>query len=341
MAESPATPGNDPATSFGSTFADLVSEFLERRPIALARVISVVENEGPGFEDLLHELLLASPARARRIGVTGPPGAGKSTLVAALGHRCRSVGGEVGILAVDPTSPLSGGALLGDRIRMMDFAGDPGTFVRSMASRGSLGGLATTSKEVLDAMEAFGFSWLLIETMGVGQAEIDVVGAADSVVVVLVPESGDGIQAMKSGLMEVADIFVVNKRDRPGADRMVDDLRLALRMRRDGGQEQETDEEGWTPPVLLTEARSGDGMDELVVALERHQSHLARSGELERRRAARTGDRVREVLDREVRRRARTRLEGNGWLEAAVDRIRAGEATPYSVVLELLDGEGE
>ena len=197
---------------------------------ALARAISVVEGERQGFQGLLHEALAGGPT-ARRLGLTGPPGAGKSSLVAALATAYRAKDERVGVVAVDPTSPFSGGALLGDRIRMNDIATDPGIFIRSMATRGSLGGLAATTREVVDLMDAFGMPRLLIETVGVGQTELDIQSAADTVVVVLVPESGDSIQAMKAGLMEIADLFVVNKSDRPGSARLVKELRQALHLR--------------------------------------------------------------------------------------------------------------
>src|SRR5262245_26737287 len=212
------------------TLDTLLERFRSGQRTALARAISTVENERPGFEDFLHAALSGGP-KARRVGITGPPGAGKSTLLAALASAYRRAGEEVGVVAVDPTSPFSGGALLGDRIRMNDLATDPGIFIRSMATRGSLGGLATTTREVIDLMDAFGLARVLVETVGVGQTELEITGAADTVVVVLVPESGDAIQTMKAGLMEIADIFVVNKADRPGADRLMTEIRMAVHLR--------------------------------------------------------------------------------------------------------------
>ncbi|HSG48174.1 MAG TPA: methylmalonyl Co-A mutase-associated GTPase MeaB, partial [Longimicrobiales bacterium] len=209
---------------------DLLARFRDRAPVALARAISLVENERPGFQAFLHAVLAAGPS-TRRLGVTGPPGAGKSSLVAAAATAFRKADERIGVVAVDPTSPYSGGALLGDRIRMNDLATDPGIFIRSMATRGSLGGLATTTKEVIDLMDAFGFHRVLVETVGVGQTELEITSAADTVVVVLVPESGDAVQAMKAGLMEIADIFVVNKADRPGADRLVKEIRQAMHLK--------------------------------------------------------------------------------------------------------------
>lgn len=201
-----------------------------RSPAALARAISLVENGSPGFESLLASLH-GSLGRGRRIGITGPPGAGKSTLIERLTAAYRAGGLTVGVIAVDPSSPFTGGALLGDRIRMEQASLDPGVFIRSMASRGSQGGMATTTGEVADVMDAYGFDRILIETVGVGQSELDVAAAADTTVVMLVPESGDGIQVMKAGLMEIADLFVVNKADRPGADRLRQELEVAMGMR--------------------------------------------------------------------------------------------------------------
>ncbi len=211
-------------------FAALLEAFREGRRGALARAISVVEDERPGFEALLHTLY-PQAGRAQRIGITGPPGAGKSTLTADLIEAYRKRGETVGVVAVDPTSPFTGGALLGDRIRMNDVGLDEGVFIRSMATRGSLGGLAVTTKEVADVMDAFGFDRIIMETVGVGQSELDVAGAADTTVVVLVPESGDSVQALKAGLMEIADLFVVNKADRPGGQRLARDIEMMLHLR--------------------------------------------------------------------------------------------------------------
>jgi LAO/AO transport system kinase len=348
----------------------LLERFRSGQRVALARAISVVEDERPGFQDFLHEAL-SEGLRARRVGLTGPPGAGKSSLLAALAAAYRRSGEEVGVVAVDPTSPFSGGALLGDRIRMNDLAMDPGIFIRSMATRGSVGGLATTTREVIDLMDAFGLGRLLVETVGVGQTELEITGAADTVVVVLVPESGDAIQAMKAGLMEIADVFVVNKSDRPGADRLVTEVRTALHLRegeamrnvpahhgvdhraarRGKGERAGTgasgdagrkapgrrraatgaDTGGWEIPVLKTVAQTGEGVDALLEAVARHRAHLEASGDLETRRRARSERRVRDVVERELRRRTWDLPSVRERLATGLDEVAGGRETPYSV----------
>lgn len=342
----------------------LLQRFRAGQRLALARAITLVENQRPGFQPFLHGVL-ARGLRARRIGLTGPPGAGKSTLLAALANAWREQDQEVGIVAVDPTSPFSGGALLGDRIRMNDIAMDSGIFIRSMATRGALGGLATTTEEVVDLMDGFGFPYVLVETVGVGQTELEISAAADTVVVVLVPESGDGIQAMKAGLMEIADIFVVNKADRPGADRLVKELRVAIQLRagealRDvpahhgvdlsrvgEGRERETVQRpapggAWRIPVVKTVAQKDEGIPELLEAVAAHRAFLDEAGELARRRRLRAEARVADVVERELRRLATTRMEVDPGIREELDRMASGDGTPYSVartVLEKLLGE--
>src|SRR5437868_10500379 len=209
----------------------LIDDFNAGKPAALARVVSIVENHREGFEEILSSLH-PKTGHARRIGLTGPPGAGKSSITAVRVKRFGEAGRKVGVIAVDPTSPVTGGALLGERVRMENVALDPGVFIRSMATRGSLGGLAAATREVADVLDAFGFDRLVIETVGVGQSELDIARTADTTVLVLVPESGDSIQTLKAGVMEVADIFVVNKSDRPGADRLRNDVELMLGLRK-------------------------------------------------------------------------------------------------------------
>ena len=337
----------------------LLARFQAGERVALARAISVIEGERPSFQRFLHRALAEEPS-AQRLGMTGPPGAGKSSLIASLATLARSAGDEVGIVAVDPTSPYSGGALLGDRIRMNDLSTDKGIFIRSMATRGSLGGLATTSKEVIDLMDAFGLGRVMVETVGVGQTELEITGAADTVVVVLVPESGDGIQAMKAGLMEIADIFVVNKSDRPGADRLMKDLRLALHLRagkplsdvpahhgvdlsrvgikkENVAPETSTKVPTWEIPVLKTVAQSGEGVPELLTAIDEHRAYLVDSGELNSRRRARAATRVREVADRGLRGILWARAAADALLEEGLDQIQEGRATPYSVSATILE----
>jgi LAO/AO transport system kinase len=330
----------------------LLERFRDGKPIALARAISTVEDEREGFQQLLHTVMASGP-QAKRVGFTGPPGAGKSSLVASVATSYREADEHVGVVAVDPTSPYSGGALLGDRIRMNEIATDPGIFIRSMATRGSLGGLAATTKEVVDLMDGFGFDRVLVETVGVGQTELEVTAAADTVVVVLVPESGDAIQAMKAGLMEIADIFVVNKADRPGSARLVKELRQALHLRAGSAmrdipahhgvdlgavmkKERTTDapaleQGGWEIPVLTTNALTNEGVEELLETIERHRSWLESSGHIETRRRERAEIRVRDVVDRELRRVTWKSDTARKLLDAGVDAIARGDETPYSV----------
>lgn len=344
------------AAELPASLSRLLERFREGKIAALARAISVAEDERPGFQALLHAVLADGP-EAARVGFTGPPGAGKSSLVAAAALDYRERGERVGIVAVDPTSPYSGGALLGDRIRMNDLATDPGIFIRSMATRGSLGGLAMTSKEVIDLMDAFRFERVLVETVGVGQSELEITAAADTVVVVLTPESGDAIQAMKAGLMEIADIFVVNKADRAGAPRLLKEIRQAIHLRsgdtmrdvpahhgvdlsRIGSKRPERvsprEDGGWEIPVLPTTAQTGEGVSELLEAVDRHRDWLVTSGGLTERRRARARRRVHEVVDRELRRVAWRSSPVKDLLESGLDEIQHGDATPYSVAAQIL-----
>jgi LAO/AO transport system kinase len=302
----------------------ILTAFLAGERRAAARLISMVENGGPQAEEILHQLY-PRLGGAPRLGITGPPGVGKSTLVDALVRHHRRHDRRVGVVAVDPTSPFTGGAVLGDRVRMGDLTTDPGVFIRSMATRGSLGGLARATKEVVDVLEAFGQQILIIETVGVGQTEMDVAQAADSVVVVLSPESGDSIQAMKAGLMEVADILVVNKADRPGAGQMVRTLEADLAMR------PKTD---WSVPVLVSVASKGEGIAELCEAVDRHREHLQTSGDLETRRRRRAATEISSILRDRLWQRADQRLADR--LPEWVGRVAAGDATPYAAARNLL-----
>jgi LAO/AO transport system kinase len=289
---------------------------------ALARALTILE-AGPGADALLDQAFRRSGS-AFRVGFTGPPGAGKSTLIAEVALRYRQLGHRVGILAVDPTSPFTGGALLGDRIRMGPVAGDPDVFVRSMASRGHRGGLAATAVEAADLLEMAGFDRVVIETVGVGQGEIEVAGAAHQVVVVLVPEAGDAVQSLKAGLTEIGDVMVVNKADRPGAEAMAAEVRDALELRGGG--------EGPPPPVLLTEGTSGRGVDELVEALE------ASAGTPTLRSRARRVRAIRAHLIALVMEGAERRLERTlaAELEDEVSEISNGRTTPRQSAERLL-----
>lgn len=350
----------------------LLADFDAGRKPALARAVSIVENHRPGFDALLASLH-GRVGRARRVGITGPPGAGKSTMTTQLAAAYRAAGLTVGVVAVDPTSPFTGGALLGDRIRMESVALDPGVFIRSMATRGSLGGLAAAAGEVVDVLDAFGIDRILLETVGVGQSELDIARTADSTVVVLVPESGDSIQTLKAGLMEIADLYVVNKSDRPGADRLRHEIEVMLGLR--GGNAmrnvpahhgvdlgrvmtreerlamnparaareaaQDSAPETWTPPVLGAAASRGEGIEGVAAALDRHFTYLEASGTLQQRRRTRIRDRVVAV----VHDRVRDRLWGDAttvaWLDAQIPALESGAADPFTVADALLGRSGD
>jgi LAO/AO transport system kinase len=300
----------------------------DRRTIA--RAISLVENDAAESAALLTAIFRRT-GNAYRIGITGPPGAGKSTLTNKLAQKYRSKNLRIGIIAVDPTSPFTGGALLGDRVRMADVELDEGVFVRSMASRGSLGGLSKKTREAADILDASGVDIILMETVGVGQSELDIAGAADTTIVVLVPESGDGIQAMKAGLMEIADFFVLNKADRPGADQAVMSLKMVLGFR-------PHDEKTWMPPVVKSVASAGNGIDEIVDAIDRHRAHLMQHGLFTERRAKRMRDRIIELVQ--------DRLKKEFWNDARRLQLNEGvtaslrfDMTPYDVAEALVAGE--
>ena len=345
------------------SFETLLADFDAGKSSALARVVSIVENHRSGFEEILSSLH-ARTGRARRIGMTGPPGAGKSTITALLVKSFRDAGLKVGVIAVDPTSPFTGGALLGDRVRMESVALDPGVFIRSMATRGSLGGLAEATREVADVLDAFGFDRLLIETVGVGQSELDVARTADSTVLVLVPESGDSIQTLKAGVMEVADLFVVNKADRPGADRLRNDVELMLGLRkgvtfgnapahhgvdlkrmnparvaREAARAEEPAD--WTPPVLSATAVKQEGIDGIITALDRHFAYLDRSGTLRNRRLERMRERVKNVVERKVSDRLWRDQRTVAWLEEQLPDVELGKVTPFAVADRLLRQSAE
>ncbi len=304
--------------------------------VSLARAISRIENEAPDSVEILNACFARS-GRAFRVGITGPPGAGKSTLVTRLTQEYRRRGETVAIVAVDPTSPFSGGALLGDRVRMGELAGDPGVFIRSMATRGSMGGLAVYSAQACDVFDAAGFSRILIETVGVGQSELEVARTADSTAVVLVPESGDTVQAMKAGLMEIGDLFVINKADREGAERAAFAIRAALELRTAAGE--------WETPVLQTVASEGNGVAEVVERFEEHWDFLKTHGALERRRRRRLEQRLEDLMRDRLWEDFRSRVPATAWTECVESLARrrvapheAAERLAAAVRAEVVDG---
>ncbi|HEX9703838.1 MAG TPA: methylmalonyl Co-A mutase-associated GTPase MeaB [Gemmatimonadales bacterium] len=312
---------------------------------ALARAISLVENQRDGFEQLLSQVHVRAGG-ARRIGFTGPPGAGKSTLTERVVRELRTQGRRVAVIAVDPTSPFTGGALLGDRIRMESVSTDPGVFIRSMATRGSVGGIATTTEEVADVLDAFGFEYILIETVGVGQTELDVARTAQTTVLVLVPESGDGIQTLKAGVMEVGDVYVINKSDRPGADRLKTEVEVMLGIRRGNAYrhsrphhrpEDQAGKATWEPPVLLTIATTGAGVAELLSGLDAHRAYLERSGRLEEWRRERLAQRTRAVVNRALRQWLWEETRAEELLATRLDAVADGSRSPYEVATEIVE----
>lgn len=307
---------------------DLVARAETGEARAVARLISLVEDASPALREVM-ALLAPRAGHARVVGLTGSPGVGKSTSTNALVAAYRRRGMKVGVLAVDPSSPFSGGALLGDRVRMQDHATDDGVFIRSMASRGHLGGLSWSTPQALRVLSAAGCDVVLVETVGVGQAEVEIASLADTTLVLLAPGMGDGIQAAKAGILEVADVFVVNKADRDGADTVVRDLRYMLSL-----GDRRTDD-GWRVPIVKTIAAKGEGADEVVDAIERHGEWLAGNGQLARRRAKRAADEV-EAIALTVLRARIGDLRGGDALDLLADRVVAGQLDPYTAADELV-----
>jgi len=301
--------------------------------LALARLITRVENRAPDVPEIMRAIHERT-GRGYVLGITGPPGAGKSTLVDRVTSLLRAEKLPVGIIAVDPSSPFTGGAVLGDRIRMQTHTLDPDVFIRSMATRGSLGGLARATGDVIKLMDAFGFPWIIIETVGVGQTELDIMRQADTTVVALVPESGDSIQAMKAGLMEVADVFVVNKADRDGAHALMAELRFSVHLHyASGGAPKDVD---WEVPVLAAQAANDVGIDELMGQVKRHRAVLEQAGALETRRQARRRAELEALLVEELTAQVTTRVQSDAALGATIEAVTAGRLDPYSAVAQIL-----
>ena len=301
--------------------------------LALARLITRVENRGAEIPEIMRAIQ-PRLGRAHVLGITGPPGAGKSTLVDRLTSHLRAEGAAVGVLAVDPSSPFTGGAVLGDRIRMQAHTLDPEVFIRSMATRGSLGGLAAATGDVLKLMDAFGFPWVLVETVGVGQTELDIVKLADTTVVTLVPESGDSVQAMKAGLMEVADIFVVNKADRDGAHALMAELRFSMHLHYSSSTSPKDID--WETPVLATQAVSDVGVTELLAEVKRYRGVLEAGGALEKRRQARRRAELRTLLVERLTGEVLGRVEQDRAIARVFDAVADGTLDSYSAVSRIL-----
>jgi len=298
---------------------------------ALARAISTVENRAPGWSDLL-KALFPHTGKARVLGLTGPPGAGKSTLVDQLARLYRKENQTVGIIAVDPTSPYTGGAILGDRIRMQDHFSDPGTYIRSMATRGSLGGLARTTADVTTVLDASGRDLIMIETVGVGQDEVDIVRLADVTIVILVPGMGDDVQTIKAGIMEIADIFVINKSDRDGAEHVEREIRTlqSLAMRSDG----------WTPPIVKTVASQGSGVEQLAEAISDYEEYLKKENLALDKSVQNWQERLIEMLRDTMLEKARERMANGGLAQYAAE-VAAHKRDPYTLVEEIAANAGK
>jgi LAO/AO transport system kinase len=308
---------------------DLLNRFRAGEHRALARVISIVENEMPQKDELIKKIYQQT-GRCYILGVTGSPGAGKSSLVDLLVKEIRKRNEKVGIIAVDPTSPFTGGAILGDRIRMNAHALDEGVFIRSMGTRGSLGGVTKTTKEIVKVMDAFGMDWVIIETVGVGQAELDIMYIADTTTVVLTPGAGDSIQTMKAGIMEIADVFAVNKCDMPGADRVVTEVDMMLDFRDDHIK--------WRPPVVQTSTMNiGVGITDLLSEVERHRDYLLEKGIFAVRRNERVKNETLGIVNQNWERLVRKQVNQPGRVKQLLEKVAAREVDPYTASVQIME----
>ncbi|MBN8546519.1 MAG: methylmalonyl Co-A mutase-associated GTPase MeaB [Ignavibacteria bacterium] len=305
-----------------------ITKILEKDKRSIARAITRVESEREGYAGLLEELHRHT-GRAYKVGITGPPGAGKSTLTLQLVKLLRKQGITVAVIAVDPTSPFTGGALLGDRVRMTEIGNLDGVFIRSMATRGSLGGLSRKTVDASDVLDAAGYEVIIYETVGVGQSELDIAKAADTTIVVLVPESGDTVQAMKAGLMEIADFFVLNKGDRPGAEQAVASIKTMLQFR-------DHDETSWMPAVIKTSANENKGIDEVALEIERHKEYLVSTGKLMLRRKEREKNRLEEIVESEILGELWS-SGGTQFLHDSIQGVLEKQISPYTLSKKIIE----
>lgn len=317
---------SDDVATMSPRLEAILKRFEDGDKVALARMITLVENRSPERNAVI-ERIYGKTGHSHVVGITGPPGAGKSTLVNLLIAKYRAQGKQVAVLAIDPSSPFSGGAVLGDRVRMTDHYRDTGVYIRSISSRGSHGGLSRATREIVKLLDAFGHDIIIIETVGVGQTELSIMDLADTTVVVTVPEGGDAVQVMKAGLNEIADLFVVNKADREGADRIKAELELNVHLRPAGG---------WRPPVVMTQASADKGVDRLVELVAKHKDYVDAHRD-PAREADRRAHELTEVLTGELEQRATRSLRAGGGVEELIAGVREGKLNPYSAARKLLE----